>query len=508
MDDKVNNAMLLKASDLSKSYPGVQALDAVNFDLNSGEVHALVGENGAGKSTFIEILAGSIKPDNGQMVVDNTTYDFLDPAKSIELGIQTVHQENRLVEGLSIAENISLYNLQTNQAGFFSLQACLRSSRELLQFLGIDLPPQRKIEKLSPVEKKLVSIAKAFSRKAQILILDEPTASLDAHGTKILFRIIREYTRKGLSVIYISHNLGEVFDIADRVTVLKDGKKINTHRIKDINEDALITEMIGRSVSAFYQTEKTADKFENGDQNLTVEHYSRQGAVEDVSFTVKKGKIFGIGGMVGSGRTELARLLFGLDKKDSGKLIYCGKDITPHSPDDAIRHGVGYLTEDRKANGLVLKRPIFENISLVELGKKMQVFINLLFEKNQTGEMSRKLNIVTPSVNQLARNLSGGNQQKVVLAKWMFANADILIFDEPTVGIDVGAKAEIYHLIYELAGNGKIIIMISSDMPELIAVSDQVGVMRAGRLVAVLEKDTITEENILKYSIGFDERNV
>ncbi len=504
----MNNAMLLKASGLSKSYPGVQALDAVDFDLNRGEVHALVGENGAGKSTFIEILAGSIRPDKGKIVVEKTPYDFLDPVKSIELGIQTVHQENRLVDGLSIAENIYLYNLHTNQAGFFSRRDCLRSSRELLQSLRIELPPHREIGKLSPVEKKLVSVAKAFSRKAQILILDEPTASLDAQGTDILFQIIREHTRKGLSVIYISHNLGEVFDIADRITVLKDGKKINTHRIKNISEDALVMEMIGRSVSSLYHKDKTADEFENDDQYLSVEHYSRQGAVDDVSFTVKKGKIFGIGGMVGSGRTELARLLFGLDKKDSGTLMYCGKEITPQSPDDAVRQGVGFLTEDRKTSGLVLKRPIFENISLVELGKKMQVFINLLFEKNQTGEMSRKLNIVTPSVNQLVRNLSGGNQQKVVLAKWMFANADILIFDEPTVGIDVGAKAEIYHLMYELAGNGKIIIMISSDMPELIAVSDLVGIMRAGRLVSVLENEAISEENILKYCLGFDERNV
>ena len=309
-------------------------------------------------------------------------------------------------------------------------------------------------------------------------------------------------------MIYISHNLREVFKIGDRVTVLKDGKKIRTHRIEEITEDVLITEMIGRPASALYQKDAATSEFDTGDRHLRVEHYSRKGAVEDVSFNLRKGEIFGIGGMVGSGRTELARLLFGLDKKDSGKVIYRGQDITPRSPSEAIRHGVGYLTEDRKASGLIMKRPIFENISVVELGKKMRMFIPLRAEKAHTEEMSGKLNIVTPSIKQLVRNLSGGNQQKVVLAKWMFADADILIFDEPTVGIDIGAKSEIYHLMYELAESGKIIMMISSDMPELISVSDRVGIMRAGRLVAILEKDMITEENILKYSIGFEERNV
>ena len=499
--------VILEVSDLSKTYPGVQALDAVNFDLKVSEVHALVGENVAGKSTLIEILAGSIKPDDGKIVIEDTAYDFLDPVKSIEKGIQTVHQENRLVEEMSIAENIYLYNLQTNDAGFFSFKNCLQASGELLQSLGINLPPQRKIAKLSPVEKKLVSIAKAFSRKANMLILDEPTASLDEHGKNILFQIIREQAQKGLSVIYISHNLGEVFDIGARVTVLKDGKKVNTHRTQDISEDVLMTEMIGRPVSTFYQKQDARHEIDEGGDDLKIENYSRAGVVESISLNVRKGEIFGLGGMVGSGRTEFARLLFGLDKKDSGKLIYCGKDITPRTPYEAIQHGIGYLTEDRKATGLILKRPIFENISLVELGKNVQLFINLLVEKDQTDDISRKLNIVTPSITQLVRNLSGGNQQKVVLAKWMFAETDILIFDEPTVGIDVGAKTEIYHLMHELAGIGKSILMISSDMPELILVSNRVGVMRAGRLVAILEKGDINEENILKHSISFEERN-
>jgi ribose transport system ATP-binding protein len=495
----------LQTVNLSKAYPGVQALNSVEFDLNAGEVHGLVGENGAGKSTLIEILAGSIRPDSGKVVLFGTEYSHLDPGQAIELGIQTVHQENQLVESLSIAENIYLYNLKTNGVGLFSFHDCLSEARDLMQQLGVGLSPELRIEQLSTVDRKIVSIVKAFSRRARILILDEPTASLDEQGKKILFRIIKESTGKGLSVIYISHNLGEVFEICARATVLKDGKKVSSHNISDIDEDTLIKEMIGRSTSAYYHREKAVAR--TGQQEtLEIVNYSRRGVVKDVSFQVRRGEIFGLGGMVGSGRTELARLIFGLDSRDSGRLLYRGRDITPKNPYDAVKHGIGYLTENRGETGLVLDRPIQENISLVELGKSLQLVIDLNEEKKETGSMARKLNIVTPSINQIVRNLSGGNQQKVVLAKWLFANTDIVIFDEPTVGIDVGAKSEIYNLMHELAETGKIIIMISSDTPELISISDRVGVMRDGQLVAVLEGADVNEETILKYAIGTQEQ--
>ena len=497
---------ILEAHGISKGYPGVQALDAVDFDLRQGEVQALVGQNGAGKSTFIEIIAGSLRPDSGQIILEGKPYPALDPSRSIELGIQTVHQENQLVDELSVAENIYLYNLPGNRVGFVRRADCEKAADALLAELGIAIPSGRKLTQLTFIEKKLVSIAKAFSRKARILILDEPTASLDEKGKNILFDLIRSATAKGLSVIYISHNLGEIFEICDRVTVFKDGRKVSTRPVREITMNAVVQEMIGRAGTSLYSRVRgAAMKADAG--SLEVADYSRAGVVDHVSFAVAKGEIFGIGGLVGAGRTELARMIFGLDPRDSGRLVYGGRDLTPRNPSDAIRKGIGYLTEDRKASGLVLGRPIFENVSLARFAKSLGLAMNLTRERRETGEISRQLDIKTPSIGQLVINLSGGNQQKVVLAKWLYAGAEVLIFDEPTVGVDVGAKAEIYRMMESLAREGKVIIVISSDNPELIAVCDRVGVMRDGKLVAVLEGDAITEANILRHSMGVGEKD-
>ncbi len=497
---------ILEALQVNKSYPGVQALDAVDFDLRYGEVQGLVGQNGAGKSTFIEIIAGSIRPDSGQITLDGQKYTHLDPSSSIELGIQTVHQENQLVEELSVAENIYLYDLPQSRFGFVKLATCIEAADALLNELGIHISSGMKLTDLTPVQKKLISIAKAFSRRAKILILDEPTAALDTQGKNILFEIVRRYTKKGLSVIYISHRLGEVFEICDRVTIFKDGKKITTHTVNETNMDTIIREMIGKSTTSL-MTRSAIEGIELEKDTLEVQDYSKQGVVDHVSFSVRKGEIFGIGGLVGAGRTELARMIFGLDEKDSGSLVYCGRDITPSDPNDAIRKGIGLLTEDRKDNGLVIIRPIYENISLVRFAKGKGAFMNLPKEREETESMSNQLNVKTPTISQLVINLSGGNQQKVVLAKWLFAEAEILIFDEPTVGIDVGSKSEIYRLMDDLAKKGKIIIMISSDNPELILICDRVGIMRFGKLVSILEGDQITEENMVKYSMGVVEKD-
>ncbi len=497
---------VLEALKVSKSYPGVQALDAVDFDLGRGEVQALVGQNGAGKSTFIEIVAGSLRPDSGQIVLGDRSYPFLDPSRSIELGIQTVHQENQLVEELSVAENIYLYNLPRNSLGFIAYPDCTKAADALFGELGISIPSARKITQLTFIEKKLVSIAKAFSRKARILILDEPTASLDEKGKNVLFDLIRKSTQRGLSVIYISHNLGEIFEVCDRVTVFKDGRKISTRAVKDITMNTVVQEMIGSGATSLYDRQRGASlRVEAG--ALEVADYFRAGVVDHVSFTVRAGEIFGIGGLVGAGRTELARMIFGLDPRDSGRLTYKGRDLTPTSPFDAIRKGIGYLTEDRKDSGLVLERPIFENISLARFAKSLRMIMNLGRERAETGDISRQLDIKTPSIVQRVINLSGGNQQKVVLAKWLYAGSEVLIFDEPTVGVDVGAKAEIYRMMEGLAREGKVIIMISSDTPELIAVCDRVGVMRDGRLVTILEGDAITEANILRHAMGVEEKD-
>jgi ribose transport system ATP-binding protein len=496
---------ILQAVKISKAYPGVQALDDVDFILGHGEVQALVGQNGAGKSTFIEILSGSLRPDSGEIVFKGQTFQYLGPSMSIELGIQTVHQDNQLVEELSVAENIYLYNLPRNRIGIVDYAKCEKQADSLLLDLGIQLATDRKMTQLTFIEKKLVSIAKACSRQAQVLILDEPTASLDENGKNILFDIIRQNAKKGMGIIYISHNLHEIFEICDSVTVFKDGQKVATHKVADINMNTIVQEMIGRSTTSFYNRQRRTTLGEEKDI-LEVKDYSREGVVKNVSFSVRKGEIFGLGGLVGAGRTELARMIFGLDPKDSGNLVYCDKDCTPANPFDAIQKGIGYLTEDRKDNGLFLDRPIFENVSLVRLAKGVNLVMDLKKERRETGEISKQIDIKTPSIDQLVINLSGGNQQKVVLAKWLFAGSEVLIFDEPTVGVDVGAKDEIYRMMENLANQGKVIIMISSDNPELVAICDRVGIMRNQGLVTILEGDEITEESILRYSLGVDEK--
>ncbi|RPJ36866.1 MAG: sugar ABC transporter ATP-binding protein [Planctomycetaceae bacterium] len=492
---------VLEIHGLSKSYPGVQALDKVDFALAAGEVHALVGQNGAGKSTLIEIIAGSLRPDGGRIVINGPAFKALDPAQAMELGIQTVHQENQLVEELTVAENIYLHHLPT-RAGFVANRDCTRDAAKLLGELEIPIGPQRKISSLTFIERRLVSLAKASSLHPKILILDEPTASLDEKGKQILFKLFRRYAETGVSVIYISHNLGEIIEICQRVTVLKDGKKIGTHAVKETRLNEIIREMIGRASTSLHQRQRR----ETGREvSLEIRDYHRPGVLEHISFASRRGEIFGLGGLVGSGRTELARAIFGLDKKASGQLIYEGRDLTPRNPKDAVRKGIGFLTEDRKSTGLVTERPIFENISLVQFAKTLGIFMNLGREQSETEEMSRRLTVKTPSNQQLVSNLSGGNQQKVVLAKWLYARADILIIDEPTVGIDVGAKGEIYKIMDELAGQGKIIIMISSDNPELISICDRVGVMYHGGLAKILEGGELTEENILRHAMGVGE---
>ncbi len=497
---------IIETIGLSKSYPGVQALDSVDFDLRRGEVQALVGQNGAGKSTFVEIIAGAIRPDSGEIVFDGVVHPFLEPHRSIELGIQTVHQENQLVDELTVGENIYLFDLPHTPLGFVNQSTCFQVSERLLSELGISISPRKKIRELTFIEQKLVSIAKAFSRQARVLILDEPTASLDEQSRGILFDVIKRNTEKGLSVIYISHNLSEIYEICDRVTVFRDGKKIATHTVNEVGMGQIVHQMIGRASDFVYKRTREESPTERS-PTLEVMDYHQPGVVEHVSFSVREGEIFGIGGLVGSGRTELARMIFGIDQKKTGRLLYDGKEVTPRSPHDAIRKGIGFLTEDRKSTGLVMGRPIFENISVVHFAKSGGLFLDLTKEHSDTEKMAQALDVKTPSTSRPVLTLSGGNQQKVVLAKWLFAESQVLIIDEPTVGIDIGAKREIYRMMDELAAEGKVIIMISSDNQELTAVSDRVGIMRGGALVAVLEGDEIDEETILRYAMGVGEED-
>lgn len=493
---------ILNISKVSKFYPGVKALIDVDFDLYRGEVHCLVGKNGAGKSTLIEILAGSINADSGTIEVFGKAYENLTPSKSISIGIQTIHQEDQLVEGMTVAENIFLGALKTNKS-FFSLKKCINASKAILNSIEVDLDPKKLVSQLSPVEKKVLSIAKAFSEEVKILILDEPSASLDKEMEDKLFKTIRNLTAKNVGIIYISHNLEEIFQLGDRVTILRDGRKIVTYSIKDVTVDKIINAMVATDRKDLYERVKSTPMKEK----LRIKNYSRGNSVKDVSFEVKKGEIFGIGGLVGSGRTELVRLLFGVDKKDSGELEFNEKNITPKNPIDAIFKGIGMLTEDRKKSGLIMHRPIFENINLTNLIKSKGNVLDLKDEIKKVSAMSGDLKIRTPSVRQIVSNLSGGNQQKVVFAKWLLANSEIIILDEPTMGIDVGAKEEIYKLMGSLLDKGKIIIMISSDNPELVLMSDRIGIMYKGSMIKILKDSEKTEENVLKYSLGAIEGN-
>jgi ribose transport system ATP-binding protein len=488
---------LLNIIKLNKSYPGVHALKDLDFDLNPSEIHCLVGENGAGKSTFIELLSGSIKPDSGSMYILGKEYFSLSPKQSMDIGIQTVHQESFLAEELTGAENIFVSELKTNRLGLFDMKKCFTEAEKLLESLNFDLDPTLKVMDMSPVEKKVLSITKAMWQDVGILILDEPTASLGQKETDTLLKLVRKIANRKIGLIYISHYIDEVFKIADRITVLKDGEKVGTFNRKELNKEELIKKMVGKASSSFYRKRK--HKYSK--PVFEVKNYSKKGVVEDCSFSIGEGEILGFGGMVGAGRTELMRLVFGLDKKDSGILTYMGKEITPDSPNQAIRRSIGFLTEDKKETGLVLERPLRENATIVKLNNNRVFFLNLPQERKDSEKMVDQLRIDTPGINQLVGNLSGGNQQKVVLAKWLLTSFDIIILDEPTKGIDVGAKEEIYDLIFNMAKEGKIIILISSDLEELVSLSDTICVMKDGKISKTLKGDEITREAVLSHAI-------
>ena len=493
---------ILEIKNLSKSFPGVKALDSINFDLQESEIHCIVGENGAGKSTFIKILSGAYTPDEGTLDIFGNRYLSLTPEQAINLGIQTVYQESVLVPTMSVSENIFLGNEKINKYGMLNLNNTYIEAQKQLDKFNIGINPKSIVEDLSTAEKQLIGIVKALSRKAKILILDEPTASLSSNETDKLLNLLKEIKKEKIGIIYISHHLQEVFRVGDRITVLKDGKLVNTHSNEEINQDLLIKEMIGRPASLFYSREKIKSSRES--DVLEVKNFGRGKVVKDVSFTAQSGKIFGIGGMVGSGRTELVRMLVGVDRKDSGTILLNKINVTPNAPLRAIRKGICLISESRQRDGLVLTRSVKENISLPAINISTSFFINLRKEYEKTKDISKKLHIIYSNIDQEVSNLSGGNQQKVVLAKWLYTDCSIFIFDEPTIGVDIGAKEEIYKIMVELLKQNKIIIMVSSDMPELLSMSDKIGIMREGKMVKILENKDITEEKILSYSIGTD----
>lgn len=491
---------ILQIKNVSKFFPGVTALDAVTMEINEGEVHAIVGENGAGKSTLIKIISGAYTKDEGSIIFDGREIENLSPVDCINLGISTVHQELRLVEQLTVLENILLgapIEKNTYLGKLVDWKATKKEAARLIDSMGINIHPNALVSELSVAKKQIVEICKALSRNAKLVIMDEPSATLTEKELEVLFRIIRKLKQDGITVIYISHRLEEIFEITDRVTVMRDGKHIITDNVSNLDRRKLIKHMVGREIDNIFPDRKIS----SGNPLLTVENLSIPGTLEDINFTLHEGEILGIAGLVGSGRTELARAIFGVDKIGSGEINIRGETSSIRSIKDAIKHKMALIPEDRKLQGLVPDLSIGMNISLVGIDQIIKnTLINKGLEKSITEEYIEILDIQTPSWTQLIKYLSGGNQQKCVLAKWLVVDSDILIFDEPTRGIDVGAKQEIYKLLTKLARQGKGIIMISSELPEIIGISHRILVMHDGRITGVVDPRETSQEEIMYFA--------
>lgn len=494
---------LLSLRSVSKQFPGVQALDSVDLDLNSGEVLALIGENGAGKSTLIKILAGIHPCDSGDIRIDNAPAQIHHVRDAMDRGISVIHQELNLSDNLNIAENIFLGRQPFTGGRFFQFthrKVLHKRSAELLERVGLAESTRKRVEHLSIGQQQMIEIAKALSLNARILIFDEPTSSLSSHEADRLFDVINNLRQSGVGVIYISHRLKEVQDLADRVIVLCDGKKVGELTRREVDYNRMVSMMVGRDIEQYYHHQY--HKVDNPPA-LEVVDLEYPAARKPVNFTICQGEIVGFAGLVGAGRSELARVLFGIDPITSGKVRVNSTNVKIRNPKDAIKIGVMLVPEERKTQGLVLEMPIPENISLAHLPKLAPLgLLNRRAERKLAGEQIDNLSIRTSGLEQLAVNLSGGNQQKVVLAKWLAMHPAVLILDEPTRGVDVGAKSEIYGLISQLTEKGVAIMMISSEMEEVIAMSDRVIVMHEGKIMGEVAGEQITEENIMTLSTG------
>jgi ABC-type sugar transport system ATPase subunit len=490
------NDFVLEMKEITKTFPGVVALDQVSFSVKRGEVHALVGENGAGKSTLMKILNGVYQANQGEIWLDGQMVHLSNIKDAQSKGISIIFQEFNLINTLSVAENIFLGRY--NDEKIINWKEVRAEAQQLLESLGFSFDVNRIVGKLSTAEKQLVEIAKALSFRAKIIVMDEPTSSLTKAEEEMLFGIIRKLKENDITTIYISHKLEEVFRICDRVTILRDGKVIDVKQVKEITRNEIIEKMVGRSIDMDYPRRSV----QPGEPVLNVTHLNRGRLLHDISFQLRRGEILGIAGLVGSGRTELAETLFGAAKADSGEIELFGKRVILRSTRDGQMNSIGMLTEDRKETGLVLPFTIARNISITNL---KEVTSNLLLSRRKEKKVAQKyieaLNIKTPSVNQTLMNLSGGNQQKVVLAKWLFSNVDLLILDEPTRGIDVGAKYEFYCMMNDLVAQGKSIIMISSELPEVLGMSDRILVMHNGMIKGELSGLQMTAENVMQLAI-------
>jgi ABC-type sugar transport system ATPase subunit len=492
----VSKEVILEVRNVYKSFPGVHALQDISIKFHKGEVHALLGENGAGKSTLMKILAGIHTPDSGTIRLRNKDVIFYKPRQSMEAGIGMVHQELCLNTYQTAAENVYLGRSPVNKFGFFDWKKLNTDAQKIFEQLDMDVQPSDIVGNLSIAKQQMIEIAKAISMNASIIILDEPTSSVTEEERITLFSMIRRLKEKDVAIIYISHRMEEILEIADCFTILRDGHFVTSRPVKGITIDEIITGMVGRTLTYVeHESVSISDEIV-----MEVDGISRRGVFENVSFNVKKGEVLGIAGLVGAGRSEVARCIFGLDKKDAGIIKINGKEQNIHSPQAAINCGIGFVTEDRKIDGSILEMTIQENITLPILKKICKAgFI----DKNKDRTIARKAindyNVKTPSAKQKVINLSGGNQQKVIIAKWLTADPQVLILDEPTRGIDVGAKNEIYKMINSLTEKGLAVIMISSEMPEILRMSDRIIAMREGKITAEIPKKDATQDMIMRY---------
>lgn len=488
----MDNNYILTLKNITKEFPGVKALDDVTINIERGTIHGLVGENGAGKSTLIKVLAGIYQTNKGEIILDGKPCRFNSPIEARRAGISVVHQEIKLAEPLSVAENMFLGNVQLKN-GLVDWKGMRRRAREIVEDLGMDIDINAQVSSLTVAKKQIVEIMHAINNNSRILIMDEPSAVLTDRELEVMFRIVKQLRDKGITIIYISHRLDEIFGLCSNVSVLRDGCHIDTIPVASVDRQGLINMMVGREMGQEYPKEVG----NVGGTILEVKNLSR-GILQDISFEVKSGEVFGISGLVGAGRTELARAILGIDKPESGEVYVRGKKVHYRTFADAIRDGLGLIPEDRKLQGLVQIMSVKRNTTLVNMKRVLRAgVISSSLEEKLSKEYANKLHVVTPSMETEVQYLSGGNQQKVVIAKWLFQNSEILFLDEPTRGIDVGAKAEIYRLINRMAKEGKTIIMISSEMPELLGMCDRIMVMHEGHKMGELNAAEATQAKIM-----------
>ncbi|HEY3781525.1 MAG TPA: sugar ABC transporter ATP-binding protein [Fimbriimonadaceae bacterium] len=485
---------ILRMEEIGKSFPGVRALDNVSLEVFSGEVHALMGENGAGKSTLMKILAGAHQADSGRIIVEGRPVTLDSPAKAMDLGINIIYQEFNLVPQLTVAQNIFLGREPRGAIpGWVDTKKMNSEAQALMDGLGARVDVKTLVGRLPVAMQQMIEIAKATSRKSKIIAMDEPSATLTERELENLYRLIRQLKADGVAIVYISHRMEEVFEISDRITVLRDGRTVGSNLRSEVTPDGLIKMMVGRTLE---------DNFPKvvapvGEPVLQVKNLTREGVIRDISFEVRAGEVVALAGLVGSGRTEIARCIFGADTYDSGEILICGEQLPTSTPRDAIRAGVGFVTEDRKHQGLVLALSVRENVSLAALKSLSKLgFVISGEEKQGVTAYIKSLGIRTPTMEQKVRNLSGGNQQKVVLGKWLLTDSKLLILDEPTRGIDVGAKVEIYQLMNKLAAEGLAVLMISSELPEVLGMADRIIVLREGTIVGQMSRDEATQEKV------------